>query len=243
MQKIVIDGLNDDTVVVNDALFSKGTEILAAQMNRILARLESLNINSFAAMITQGFLSRLNRNNQKSMTSNVMRSTGVDLAGAMQQAPEIAKFMEVKTAENAALIKSIKNEYVDNISKVIRDNVMAGERSTRLITEIKDRGGVSERKAKFIARDQTAKANSDLTQIRAEALGAKTYIWSGSLDERERTDHLAMEGKLCRWDDPTVYSDDDGATWKKRSAIGGVELQVGKDYNCRCVALPVVNWG
>ena len=47
---------------------------------------------------------------------------------------------------------------------------------------------------------------------------------------------------LCKWSDPTVYSDDNGVTWKKRSAIGGVELHAGKDYQCRCNALPQVNF-
>lgn len=241
MQEITLNGLREDPTI-NDALFSKSTEVLAKQMNRILAGLEALNINSFALQLAQGFLARLNRNNQRSLASNIQRSTGVDLKGQVI-GTDIDQALQVKAAENVALIKSIKNEYVEDISKIIRDNVMDGQRSTRLITEIKERGGVSERRAKFIARDQTAKTTSDLTQIRSEALGSKTYVWSGVLDERERPDHRAMEGLLCRWDDPTVYSDDEGVTWKKRSSIGGVELHPGKDYNCRCDSMPVVTWG
>ena len=156
--------------------------------------------------------------------------------------PEISDALNVAIAQNTALIKSIKDEYKEKVSKLIRGNVLNGERPSNIVTQIKDIGGVTKSRAAFIARDQTAKINSDLVQIRSETLGSDTYIWSGSMDERERTSHKVMEGKLCKWSDPTVYSDDDGKTWKKRSAIGGVELHPGKDYNCRCDALPKIEW-
>ena len=242
MQDIVVSELNNDAVVVNDALFTKGVELLAAQMNRITKRLEEMNINNFASQLAQGFLNRLNRNNQRSMTSNIERTTGVDLKMAVNSS-ELDQLLNIKIAENVALINSIKNEYIQDVGKVIRDNVLNGERSTRLITEIKERGQVTESRAKLIARTETSKVNAQITQLRAESLGAKTYVWSASMDERTRTDHKAMDGKLCRWDDVTVYSDDDGKTWKKRSSIGGVEINPGEIWNCRCTSMPIVTWG
>lgn len=240
MQGIVIEELKNDTL--NDSLFSKGVERLAAQLDRITIRLESLNINAFAQMISEGFLSRLNRNNNRVMTNNIKRSTGIDLAGQIDTG-DIKQLLNVKIAENTALIKSIKNEYIEDIGKVVRDNLLAGERSTTLITEIKERGKVSENRAKLIARTETSKVNSQITQLRAEALGSKTYVWSTVIDERTRGDHKVMDGKLCKFSDPTVYSDDDGQTWKKRKSIGGVEINPGEIYNCRCVSMPVVSFG
>lgn len=242
MQDIVVSELNNDAVVVNDALFTKGVELLAAQMNRITKRLEEMNINNFAAQLAQGFLNRLNRNNQRSMASNIERTTGVDLKMAVNSS-ELDQLLNIKIAENVALINSIKNEYIEDIGKVVRDNLLAGERSTTLITEIKERGKVSENRAKLIARTETSKVNSQITQLRAEALGSKTYVWSTVIDERTRDDHKVMDGKLCKFSDPTVYSDDDGQTWKKRRSIGGVEINPGEIYNCRCSSMPVVTWG
>lgn len=239
MQQIVIDELQNDTL--NDALFSKGVELLARQMNRILDRLESMDINNFATQLARGFTTRLNQNSSNSFNSNIKNSVGLDL-NRIVSTPEISDALNMAIINNTALIKSIKDEYKDNVSKLIRDNVFNGERPTNIVTQIKDIGGVTKSRAKFIARDQTAKVNSDLVEIRAKAIGSDTYNWSGSMDERERTSHKVMEGMLCKWSDPTVYSDDDGVTWKKRSAIGGVELHVGRDYNCRCVGLPVIKW-
>lgn len=242
MQEIVVSELKNDSLPINDALFSKGVQLLAAQMTRINERLEALNINAFAASLAAGFLERLNRNNRRSMDGNIKRATGIDITGPANT-PDIRELLDVKIAENVALINSIKTEYINDIGKIVRDNVINGERSTRLITEIKERGKVTESRAKLIARTETAKVNSQLTQLRAEALGASTYTWSGSLDERERKSHLVMEGLLCRFDDKTVYSDDDGKTWKKRKAIGGVELHPGEDYQCRCDQIIRVNFG
>lgn len=251
MQSLVLRELQRDTMndhngdatnmVFGDALFSKGVELLAKQMNRALSVLEAMEINSIAALMAQGFLSRMNRNNEKSLQSNIRNTVGIDLQGQIR-AEGLDAVLDVKIAENVALIKSIKNQYIEDIGGVLRENIMEGGRSTDLITQIKERGNVTKNRAKFIARDQTAKANADLTQLRSEALGAKTYIWSGSMDERERAEHKAMEGLMGRWDDPTVYSDDNGETWKTRSSIGAVKLHPGRDYNCRCVALPIVNF-
>jgi hypothetical protein len=80
-----------------------------------------------------------------------------------------------------------------------------------------------------------------------ESAGLSMYIWSTSGDERVRGDpggffpdaipsHFAMDGLLCRWDDPTVYSDDGGKTWRDRPS-GAVKLHPGEDYQCRCTAL------
>ncbi len=176
------------------------------------------------------------------MDGNIKRATGIDITGPANT-PDIRELLDVKIAENVALISSIKTEYINDIGKIVRDNVINGERSTRLITEIKERGKVTESRAKLIARTETAKVNSQLTQLRAESLGSKYYIWSASNDERTRPDHEVMDGKYCKFDDDTVYSDDQGKTWKKRSSIGGVEQAPGIPINCRCVHLPVVNFG
>lgn len=254
MQSLVVRELQNDTLNdsegwdlktpsshFGDSLFSKGVELLAKQMNRALSVLEAMDINGIASMMARGFLSRLDRNNENSLKSNLRNTVGIDLQGQIR-AEGLDQALNIKIAENVALIKSVKDEYKENIGKLLRDNVMNGERPSNIVTQIKDIGNVTKSRAKFIARDQTAKANADITQLRSEALGSKTYIWSSTNDERSRPDHDAMDGKLCQWSDPSTYSDDDGKTWKKRSAIGGVNLHPGRDFQCRCVSLPVVTW-
>ena len=108
-----------------------------------------------------------------------------------------------------------------------------------------------ENKARFLARDQIGKLNGQITQHRMESAGLSMYIWSTSGDERVRGDpggffpdadpsHYVMDNKLCRWDDPTVYSEDGGKTWIDRPH-GAVKLHPGEDYNCRCTAMAYWN--
>lgn len=49
-----------------------------------------------------------------------------------------------------------------------------------------------------------------------------TKRWSGTLDDREREEHLAMEGETVRWDEP--YSN-------------GQMVPGESEYNCRCVSI------
>lgn len=139
MQEIVISELNNDepietntpaSLTVNDASIKRGVELLAAQLTRINARFDAFNVASFAQQLARGFLSRLDRNNARVMSKNIQNVTGVDLAGQIRSR-NLDQLLEVRIAENAALITSIKNDYVQDVGKVIRDNLLAGERSTR----------------------------------------------------------------------------------------------------------------
>jgi hypothetical protein len=61
------------------------------------------------------------------------------------------------------------------------------------------------------------------------------YIWETAHDERVRSTHAPMDGLLCRWDKPDVYSADGGKTWIPRP-MGAVHQHPGMDYQCRCIA-------
>ena len=140
--------------------------------------------------------------------------------------------------ENASLIKSIPEQMLTQVEGIAQRGIRGGENPRDIAKDIRGRFGVTESRARLIARDQIAKLNGQLTEARNKSLGIEQYIWSTSSDERVRDSHLVMDGLLCRWDDETVYSDDDGKTWKNRSAIGGYEGHPGSDFQCRCGSIP-----
>lgn len=95
----------------------------------------------------------------------------------------------------------------------------------------------TKKKARFIARNETGNLNAVIQKTMMEGAGFTMYEWVAMPDGITRDAHRNMSGKICRWDDPTVYSDDGGKTWKKRTA--GMFVGVpGQDYNCRCTAVP-----
>ena len=100
-------------------------------------------------------------------------------------------------------------------------SALGGGNLKDLAQKIRQIGGVTENRAKLIARDQTAKLNSSLTQAQHESLGVTHYRWSTSKDERVRESHAENEGQVFSWDDPPETG------------------HPGFEINCRCVAIPV----
>lgn len=84
--------------------------------------------------------------------------------------------------------------------------------------------GIGENRAKLIARDQTNKYNSSLSQVRHLAAGATNYKWVTSADERVRDLHAGLNGRKFTYGLPTT-------------AEGGGAP--GEPIQCRCIADPI----
>lgn len=126
----------------------------------------------------------------------------------------------------------IQNWTTQNILKLrqeVMTNTYHGLRAEGLIKNIQQDYGVSKRKAKFLARQETSLLMSQIRQERFADSGVTAYKWSGSFDERERPDHRVLEGKIFTWDNPPIT---DRSTGKR--------AHPGQDFNCRCIAIPVV---
>jgi hypothetical protein len=150
--------------------------------------------------------------------------------------------------QNYELIRSDMQKYIVQVNDLTEKAVVSGWSVSQLKKQIQ---GLDEKitksRAEFIARDQIGKLNGQITQRRMESIGLTMYIWETSGDERVRGDpggkypnakpsHYLMDGLLCRWDDPAVYSEDGGKTWIDRPD-GAVVLHPGFDFQCRCTAV------
>lgn len=138
--------------------------------------------------------------------------------------PWLADQLQLFSVQNAQLITSIPEQELDRVAGIVERGLQQGVRHTELIKDIQKTFGITHRKARLIARDQTAKLNSSLTRLRQESVGVEEYIWQTSGDERVRPTHRANDGKKFRWDKP--------------SPITG---HPGHDVNCRCIARPVLD--
>lgn len=166
-----------------------------------------------------------------------------------EQEPWVKNVLDTWAREQVTLISKASQNMLDTVARRIRDGVKAG-RSAREVTAMinADLPGISYRRARILARDQTAKLNSSLTQGRMADAGLETYIWDTAQDERVRGNpngryanaipsHFIMQGKLCRWDDPTVWFEN--GEWVKRPGDAPY-FHPGMAIMCRCVAVP--NW-
>lgn len=151
------------------------------------------------------------------------RLHGIPLART-STAAEIARFRD----QNIRLVENAGRAYAAQVREVFDDPENYGLRVEDLAQKLEERGQVSSSRAELIARDQTLKLNAQLNESRQTSAGVKSYRWSGSLDERERPEHRALEGQIFDWDDPPVTNEE------------GDRNHPGEDFQCRCVAVPVV---
>lgn len=121
------------------------------------------------------------------------------------------------------LIKLTEHKYID----VLIDQVAKGAigRGT-FYAELKQHGV---KNAKVIARTETAKLQTAITQDRATHLGSTAYIWRSSHDRRTRPSHRAMNDVLVFW------RNNDEQKPKLDDMFGNA----GEFPNCRCSPHPV----
>lgn len=126
-------------------------------------------------------------------------------------------------------IKDFADQSIRELREKIQDNTLTGGRAEGMEKIIMESYGVSARKAKFLARQETSLMMSKFQETRYSAAGITEYRWSGANDEREREDHRVLNGEIFRFDQPPVTNRKTGA-----------RNNPGQDYGCRCVAIPIV---
>lgn len=158
---------------------------------------------------------------------SVQTAIGIDISSIVTQ-EDLAEYLRTAAARNTSLIKSLADETVKRVEQAVLQNAIVGGSSKQLRDRLTKDFGVADSRAKLIARDQTAKINSDLNRIRQEQAGIESYEWMTSADERVRPLHQSINGKQYDWGKPT-----------------GAEqgLPPGQPIQCRCVARGVVEFG
>lgn len=191
-------------VNLNDGKFNDDAskDFDADRFLKAAEKLSKADIDGVAKKIAQGLLIRGNAQNIQEVEKDLKRQTRVDLQGYLHNSGKVAEKLEQLTTANVQLIKSIHSQYLDKIQAAVMQAQVKGTLTKDLAKQIQEIGGVTEKRAKLIARDQSAKINASLTRARHEEMGIKQYIWSTSGDERVRDSHAENDGKIFSYDDP-----------------------------------------
>ena len=88
--------------------------------------------------------------------------------------------------------------------------------------------GVSQRKAEFLARNETAIATTSYLQAKYRKEGFTHFKWHTNLDGRERPLHRELHNKIFAFDNPPIIDE--------RTGQRGLPAET---YNCRCTFSPV----
>ena len=219
-----------------------------------IRKMYQLQFESFAEQMAADWVGKVNRYNREKTMETLRKSLGIDVGAIITE--DMKKDLDMMMFEAATYIKTIPSELVLKVSDRVLQHykgIPMPENRT-LARQIKEEFKVSDGRAKVLARDQTAKMNCSISSIRQNAIGIDKYIWETSKDARVvgtpgglykkitklHKNHYKMEGLLCRWDDPTVYSKDKGKTWIKRQA-DMPQNHPGDDIMCRCRPAPYID--
>lgn len=191
---------------------SKGT----ASQARILTNTLMAKFNDLFAQRAQPMAKKFAKSSDKASSSAVHASLK-DLSGGMSLGTRILdadtkQVMKAVTAENVGLIKSIPQRYFQAIQGAVMRSITTGRGLQDLQPFMQKYRGITFRRGRFIAQDQTRKAMNALSRGRLEKLGLKKFEWlhtGGGTHPRRH--HIALSGKVFSFDDPPVINPDTGA--------------------------------
>lgn len=179
-------------------------------------------IDNYAYKTAREFVAQVDEQNKKRLYGNFKKSFGFSMPRLIRE-EKLRPALDRHIYENVRLIKSIAPEHLDRVKNVISEGMTCGRTANDIRQEIRQGFGITERRARLIARDQTTKINGNLNHIRAVDAGITRYRWIGRDDALERASHVANNNKIFYWDKPPKTG------------------HPGQDYQCRCYAKLIID--
>jgi SPP1 gp7 family putative phage head morphogenesis protein len=222
----VLKQYESDYVRVSDGLFaditSGATYMAIERMIASIAAEVASGIGQAAEIIAAQLVSAVDHQNTDTLQSSIQQAYGIDITQLLR-AQNIQPTLALAQHVNVNLIKSVPAQYFERLNSTVLTGIQQGQRYSEIADSIQDIYGVTDSRAKLIARDQTSKTNAAIAETRQTDLGIEEYTWLTAGDERVRQTHADNDGLVFRWDSPPAETG-----------------HPGHDINCRCVAIPMI---
>lgn len=207
-----------------------------ASQSRILVSALGEKFNALFAKKAKPLAEGMVKQSEKASASS-LHSSLEKLSGGMSLKTSgisgaLTQVYKASVAENVSLIKSISSQYMTKIEGAVMRSITTGNGLQDLIPALQEAEGVTHRRARNIALDQTRKVYNSINRERMQAIGVKRFMWhhsGGGAHPRE--DHIEMDGN--------VYSFDALPVVDKRTGERGIP---GQAPNCRCTMSPVFDF-
>lgn len=201
-------------------------DVIVGALKLVRERWSSPQFNALATRIARKFVTTVNNSNAE----RTKRDLGIDV---FVDNSELRDYVQASIYDNVRLIESIPTQYLTQVDSIVMSNVRAGGRPNAIANLLQEQFGVTERRAKLIARDQSNKINSNLSQMRQTAAGFEYFRWETSHDERVRDRHQHVAERVTaygrgifRYDNPPIVDQN-------------VPQKPGEPIQCRCIAIPI----
>ena len=220
-------------IVAYSTLTRDTNDGIGEDINRAIELIKAqFNFTAIAGDISKKMVERVELVNGKKTSSNVNNAIGVDLKNVIA-GENLTEFVEMQVIQNAELIKSVPQDAIEDIRRIVLNGLSEGKRHEEITKLISGNAkGTTftkmNNRIKTIARTEVAKLNSQITNKRLTNLGIQRAVWDATNDSRTRACHRARDGK--------EYDIAKGLF----STCDGLTIQPGQEINCRCVAVPIV---
>jgi SPP1 gp7 family putative phage head morphogenesis protein len=200
-------------------------------LNLLTAKFERL-FNSHADMLARRMLGEVNDQSKAVLMKSFKKLSDQVALKVVDMPPAMRTLFDASISENVDLIKSIPAQYLDRVKGAVNRSITGTGGIGPLIDDIQKYGGMTERRAKNIALDQTRKAYQTVNLERTKAAGVKKGIWIHTGGTKEpRPKHKAYNGKEFDLSIGAPIGDK------------GENVMPGECVNCRCTYVPVVDFG
>jgi SPP1 gp7 family putative phage head morphogenesis protein len=211
-------------VLIQNAIYNSSIKSFHLQQS-MLENINQININKQLKELdfTPVYSNLLNKLDQSNTVDKVL---GVPVELTPQRKKKIAE----DYSNNLKLyIKKFSDEQVVTLRKDIEENILNGLRAESLKDYLVDKYNVSEKKAKFLAKQETNLLKTTYTASRYQEAGVEKFVWSSSRDSRTRPEHKLLDGQIFSFNNLPII---DLKTGKK-----GLP---GEAFGCRCKMKPIV---
>ena len=223
----------------DDGIRTDGIEDLLPAVNRIFMNIAKKLEQRMARFPLLGRIRKVSALEQrlaKQEWKKLVRSTlGVDLFDDYYNGEFYGDTIPMWVDENVSLIKSLPNDSLFRMRDIMVKDFKAGLTVNEIAKDIQKQYDVDKHDAQLLARDQLATLNGQITEHQQTDAGIKKYKWRTTGDGRVRDCHKALDGKIFSWNDPPEMWYDT----KHGRVYTGRRCHPGRDYYCRCVAIPV----
>ena len=231
------------TVYTRDAWADRIIEAI----RRISRRFVGGELEEQYERLAQGVVSRAESATTEAFVKSVNQAVGVNIRPMLDK-EDMVEYVQSASWHNAQLIKSVPEEYLKRVETAVVGGIRSGYAPAKIAQDIREATGVTQRRAELLARDQTAKLTSEITERRQRQAGIKYYQVITANDERVtgKPGGKYPNARISCWGIANqdigygkgVYRWDQGASW------GGEKgLHPGRHHiNCRCVAKPIMEW-
>lgn len=175
------------------------TRSIEEAINRAaLAISEEVPLSLMSVEVQRIFLAA-DTQHREAMRRQFKRLYGVDLLEAQ---PDLRAVIAQSTEQSVALIKSIPEKYLGQVTEVLTGALQEGTQGPAVYKLMRERFNVARTRAETITKDQMGKFYSAATAERNQQLGVTRWRWRTMKDGRVRPAHVELEGKVFEYGKP-----------------------------------------